>query len=122
MSALGTKGDDSVAAARALIEHGRYMTLATADERGRPWATPVWFAPHELRRLYWVSPTDAGHSHNIRVRPEIGIVIFDSGAPVGTGRGVYMAATAAELAGAELERGIEIPRRSSMTVGTCGRR
>ena len=31
--------------ARRIIDANSYMTLATADADGRPWATPVWFAP-----------------------------------------------------------------------------
>ena len=32
------------AIARAIIDDGDYMTLATADESGRPWASPVWYS------------------------------------------------------------------------------
>ena len=28
-----------------IIDAARYMVLATADEDGLPWASPVWFAP-----------------------------------------------------------------------------
>jgi hypothetical protein len=31
--------------ARRIIDANSYMTLGTADADGRPWATPVWFAP-----------------------------------------------------------------------------
>ena len=34
--------------------------------------------------------------------------MFDSQAPVGTGQAVYMAATATELSGAELGRGLQV--------------
>jgi hypothetical protein len=47
-------------------------------------------------------------------QPEVSIVIFDSQVPIGTGRGVYMSASAEELTGGERERGIEVfSRRSS---------
>ena len=43
---------------------------------------------------------------NVRARPEVSIVIFDSQVAVGSARAVYMSARAEELSGAELERGI----------------
>jgi GNAT superfamily N-acetyltransferase len=38
--------------ARGLIDANAYMTLATADADGRPWASPVWFAHHDYTRFY----------------------------------------------------------------------
>ena len=32
------------ATGRAIVDAARYLTLATADHAGRPWASPVWFA------------------------------------------------------------------------------
>ena len=48
--------------ARAIIDANRYMTLATADAAGRPWPTPVYFAPVAYRELIWVSRPEARHS------------------------------------------------------------
>ena len=31
--------------ARAIIDANRYMVLGTADEGGRPWVSPVYYAP-----------------------------------------------------------------------------
>jgi Pyridoxamine 5'-phosphate oxidase len=70
------------------------MTLGTADETGRPWASPVYFAHADYREFVWVSKPGARHSRNIAARPEVGIVVFDSHAPIETGGGVYMSATA----------------------------
>ena len=80
--------------ARGVIEAERFMTLATADRDGRPWASPVWFAHDAFRDFYWVSRTEVRHSRNIEARPEIAIMIFASGQTPGDGRAVYMAATA----------------------------
>jgi hypothetical protein len=55
-------------------------------------------------------------------RPELSIVVFDSQAPVGTGQAVYMAATAAELSGADLERGLRIyPGEAGRRAGARSR-
>jgi hypothetical protein len=54
-----------------------------------------------------------GHPRNLAARPQVSIVIFDSGAPVGSGQGVYVSAVARELTGADLDRGIPIFSRRS---------
>ena len=61
-----------------IIEASRYLVLATADKAGRPWSSPVYFAHIGFTEFFWVSSPDATHSRNIAVRPEVGIVIFDS--------------------------------------------
>ena len=94
--------------ARGVIESNRYMVLGTADEAGVPWVTPVWYAQSEYRRFIWVSSPDRRHSRNVRARPEVSIVIFDSQVPVGDARAVYMSARAEELSGAELERDVAL--------------
>ena len=106
------------ALAKALIDSNLYMTLATADESGRPWASPVYYAVDEYREFFWLSRPESTHSRNLAVRPELGIVIFDSTVPINTGRGVYMTAVGELIAGPELERGLEIfSARSQMHGG-----
>jgi hypothetical protein len=105
---LARGGRDPPAAAREIIDANRYMTLATADGDGRPWASPVWYAHDGYTDLYWVSRPGARHSRNLAVRPEVGIVIFDSTVPAGNGQAVYVEALAGELDGADREEGIAI--------------
>jgi hypothetical protein len=93
------------------------MVLGTADEGGRPWVSPVYYAPSEYSELYWVSSPHAQHSRNLAAHPEVSIVVFDSQAPVGEGQGVYMSAVAEVPTGADLERGIEIFSRVSLSHG-----
>ena len=90
-------GRDPATVAREIIDANRYMTLATADAGGRPWASPVWYAHQGYTDLYWVSRPEARHSRNLAVRPEVGIVIFDSTVPEGDGQAVYVEALAEEL-------------------------
>jgi hypothetical protein len=94
--------------ARDIIESNRYMVLGTADEAGVPWVTPVWYAQSEYGRFIWVSSPDRRHSLNIRARPEVSIVVFDSRVAVGSALAVYMSARAGEPSGAELERDIAL--------------
>ena len=79
------------------------MVLGTADQSGRPWVSPVYFAVREYSDFFWVSLPDAQHSRNVAARPEVSIVVFDSQVAVGSARGVYMSARAEQLSGAELE-------------------
>ncbi len=102
-------GNEKLAAhARELIHGNRYLTLGTADADGDPWVTPVLYATAGYISFYWVSPADAVHSRNLASRPQLSIVIFDSTVPAYTGRAVYMTATAQELTGSDLDRGVEI--------------
>jgi uncharacterized protein YhbP (UPF0306 family) len=98
-----------------IIDAARYMVLATADEDGVPWASPVWFAPDGYTRFLWVSREDTRHSRNLGVRPQLSIVIFDSSAPIGTGEGVYTDAVAELLT--EPEPAIEVFSRRSVAQG-----
>lgn len=108
---------DLGAIARSIIDSNMYMVLGTADETGRPWASPVYYAAAGYTEFYWVSSPEVRHSRNIAIRPQISIVIFNSQAPIGTGQGVYMSAVAEELTGGDLDRGIEIYSRTSLGHG-----
>jgi hypothetical protein len=108
--------------ARAIIDANLYLVLATADGTGRPWSSPVYFAHDGYAEFLWVSAPEAAHSRNIAARPQIGIVIFDSHAPIGTGQGVYMSAVAEQVGGDDLLRGIETFSQRSLARGrssTC---
>ena len=109
--------ESAVALARRIIDANAYVTLATADASGRPWASPVWYAPHDYRELLWVSRPQARHSRNIAARPQVGLVIFDSTVPPGTGQAVCADAVAEELPDAERERAIAIYSRRSRAAG-----
>jgi nitroimidazol reductase NimA-like FMN-containing flavoprotein (pyridoxamine 5'-phosphate oxidase superfamily) len=109
--------DDPNAVARAVIDSNSYLTLGTADETGRPWVSPVWFAHSGYREFFWVSSPDAQHSRNLAARPEVSIVVFDSQVPPSGAEAVYISAQAAELSGDELDSGIEVFSQKSVTNG-----
>jgi nitroimidazol reductase NimA-like FMN-containing flavoprotein (pyridoxamine 5'-phosphate oxidase superfamily) len=44
-----------------LLAANRYLVLATADEDGQPWATPVFFASLDPHTLCWVSSPNSRH-------------------------------------------------------------
>jgi uncharacterized protein YhbP (UPF0306 family) len=96
------------AEARAIIDSNLYMTIGTADQSGRPWVSPVYFAPEDYVEFLWVSSPEATHSRNLSARSEVSIVIFDSQVPISSGKAVYMSATAKEVADSELDHALEI--------------
>jgi len=102
------------ALAKTIIDSNRYMTIGTADASGLPWVSPVWYAHADYRRFFWVSSPDAQHSRNVRTRPQLAIVIFDSHEPGGW-KAVYMSAVAEELE--DVDEGIAIFSRRSEAQG-----
>jgi len=88
---------------RQIIAAGRYMTLATADADGRPWATPVWYAPVGTHAFLWLSDPDVRHSRNIAARPGIALVIFDSTVEPGQSEAVYVDAVAEKVPKSDLD-------------------
>lgn len=103
--------------AREILDANLYLTLATADEEGRPWASPVYYASEDRADFYWVSDPEARHSRNLAVRPAASAVVFDSRAAIGTGQAVYLALVAEQVRGTEIERGIAIFSRVSVSHG-----
>ena len=88
--------------ARKTLAANRFMVLGTVDPSGRARVSPVWFSMVEHRDAYWLSSPDAQHSRNIETRPEVSIVVFDSGADPHTGQAVYLDATASRVPADEL--------------------
>jgi hypothetical protein len=105
---------DAEALAKTIVGATTYLTLATADANGRPWASPVWFATADCHEFVWASKPGARHSRNLAVRPEAGIVIFDSRQPPGTGEAFYASVVARELPESELDRALEIYASQSL--------
>jgi uncharacterized protein YhbP (UPF0306 family) len=92
---------------RLLAQH-RYLVLGTADDDGRPWATPVYYAADGDHRILWVSSPDSRHSRNITARPQVAITLFDSHAPIGGAEALYLEATAGTVAGDALPAALAV--------------
>ena len=92
------------------------MVLATADGSGRPWASPVQYATEDRREFFWVSRPEATHSQNLRERPVLAIVIFDSTVAGENRQAVYMSAVGREVPLGESE-GLEVFSRRSIENG-----
>jgi len=90
----------------AILFESAFMTLATVDGKGVPWATPVEFVCDEELRFYWTSLADSRHSQNVRENPRAALSIYDSTQTSGVRaeiQGVYAEGPAAELTAEEAE-------------------
>lgn len=54
---------------RSFLGHHTTLVLATADDRGNPWACPVFFAVDPELGITFVSPPESRHATNLAVRP-----------------------------------------------------
>ena len=102
--AASTSDPDPKLVARGVIDANAYMTLATADGDGRPWASPVWFAHHGYTNSYWVSRPDARHSRNLAIRPHLVV----SASQIASARAVV---------GTVLHRGEQVDERWRQCIG-----
>jgi nitroimidazol reductase NimA-like FMN-containing flavoprotein (pyridoxamine 5'-phosphate oxidase superfamily) len=109
--------EDHAAIARRIIDANNYLTLATADADGRPWATPVWFAYERYTDFLWLSRTSTRHSANIAHRPHVGIVVFDSTVPIAEGQAVYVEAVAGQVPADEIEAAVQVYSARSVAAG-----
>lgn len=105
------------AIARRVLDENPYLTLATADASGRPWATPVWFADRDGREFVWVSRHARRHSRNIAERPEVALTVFDSTTPVGSAVAVYADALASVVEDDELGDALAVFAAASEAAG-----
>ena len=114
--------DDLVAHARAVLDGNLYLTLGTADADGRPWTSPVYFAPAGDREFLWASEVGARHSRHLAERPAVSLVVFDSTVAPYHGRAVYAVGEAREVSGADLDQALaSYPRPSTVGVAAVTR-
>jgi len=81
-----------------LIENNRHMVIATANNAGKPWVSPVFYVYDKNFNLYWVSSKEAKHSENIKMNSSIAIVIIGESPSKKGIDGVYIEAEGVELA------------------------
>lgn len=89
----------------AILFESSFMTLATADAAGLPWASPVEFVCDEDLRFYWLSMADTRHSRNVRANPWVAFSIYDCTQPPGVNavQGLYGEGPVEELPPSDLE-------------------
>jgi general stress protein 26 len=82
--------DDHVKSATRILNTSLYAVIATVNEDGTPWNSPVFFCRDDQFALYWASTLASRHSQNILRNNKVHIVIFDPNASWGQGKGVYL--------------------------------
>jgi general stress protein 26 len=87
--------------AQEIIDQILYITIASVDEDGQPWNSPVFSAHDDDLNFYWGSHIDSQHSKNIRATGKVFLVIYDSTVEAGQGEGVYVRARAFEITDAD---------------------
>ena len=97
---------DTIARVRELLQSQTTMTLATVDERGRPYATPLFFFPRRDFALCWLSSGDSRHSINLLAQPHASVAIYASVDRWEKIRGVQMEGSVREIAEADERREI----------------
>lgn len=81
--------------ARQILEQNLVGAVATVNEDGSPWVSPVHiFSDDEA--VYWFSDANKQHSLNIDRDPRVSLTLFSPDASKGT-KGVYINGTAEKL-------------------------
>ena len=76
--------------ARSIIQNNQYVSIATVDEKGKPWISPVAYAHDNNWNLYFVSMTTSRHCINIEKNSNVAVAIFDSQQVWGEGVGLQI--------------------------------
>ncbi|WP_168207367.1 pyridoxamine 5'-phosphate oxidase family protein [Microlunatus elymi] len=89
-----------------IVARLNYLVLATADDDGLPWASPVFFRMNEIGDVFWVSAPGSRHSSNIAARDAVAATVFDSTAPVGAASAAYLVGHASLVHHAGIAEGL----------------
>jgi len=93
--------------ARKILKTNIYMTLATADAKGEPWASPVFYCKDNKNNLYFISPPSSKHMKNIEGNNRVSFAIFDSRQPQGDLNGIQGYGEVNKLTGNNLVKGLK---------------
>ncbi|WP_376791576.1 pyridoxamine 5'-phosphate oxidase family protein [Thermoflexus sp.] len=77
------------------------LTLATADESGRPYAASLYFVHDERLRLYFLSSPESRHISHLAVRSEVAVTIHGEPWDWKTIQGLQLTGTADPVEDAE---------------------
>lgn len=81
-----------------LLSGNTYLSLATADENGTPWASPVVYEFDETHgNLFFISAPDSRHIRNISKNPTVAFSIYNSAQTVGNAFGIQWSGRVEEV-------------------------
>jgi len=105
--------------AKKILQSNIYMTLATVDKNGVPWASPVYYCMDENCNFYFISSPKSRHIRNLKHTNRASFAIFDSHQPEGTGNGIQGSGVVHELANGDLLEGLKHYHTSFFKVVTA---
>jgi nitroimidazol reductase NimA-like FMN-containing flavoprotein (pyridoxamine 5'-phosphate oxidase superfamily) len=80
-----------------VIDRNTVMVIATTDDNGLPWISPVFFNYDTNYNFYWTSYRQTLHASYLRTRPKVALVIIGTAEDGGGNFGIYIKAEAHEL-------------------------
>lgn len=83
--------------AREIIKTNQYLTIASSDKKGSPWASAVVYSYDKDWNLYFLSIPSSNHCQNIKNREKVVVAIFDSHQLFGQGVGLQIEGEAVEV-------------------------
>ncbi len=77
--------------AKSVIKENQYLSLATANKKGKPWVSVIYYCCDRDYNFYYASQLESVHSKNIFENHRVASAIFNSTAAEGTGVGLQIA-------------------------------
>ncbi len=90
--------------AKDIIKNNKFLSLATVDNDGKVWSTPLSYSVDENYNFYFTSELDSKHVMNIMDNPEVSFTIFDSTKRVSDIDGLQVTGIVGQVDPSELEK------------------
>lgn len=90
--------------AKDIIKNNKFLSLATVDNDGKVWSTPLSYSVDENYNFYFTSELDSKHVMNIMDNPEVSFTIFDSTRRVSDIDGLQVTGIVGQVDPSELEK------------------
>ena len=90
--------------ARDIIKDNKFLSLATIDNEGEVWSTPLSYYCDENYNFYFTSELDSKHIINIMDNPNVSFTIFDSTRRVSDVDGLQIKGIVGQVDNNDLER------------------
>lgn len=106
--------------AREIFDTNQYMTIASSNKQGEPWASAVVYAFDKNSNLYFLSLPSSKHSQNIKGNKNVVVTIFDSHQLWGQGVGLQVEGWGSEVNISESAEALKIYFDRNFPYGNSG--
>ena len=89
---------------KKIIQDNKFLSLATVDNEGNVWSTPLSYSTDENYNFYFTSELDSKHMINIMDNPKVSFTIFDSTKRVSDIDGLQISGIVGQVEQNELEK------------------